>query len=305
MDDETAAVARLRALFAGPIDDPYQLLIAVALLVCSDADGWAGIRRKDLQAACRISSRALHDKLKRMVEQALVEERKHPRPGLRLSRRALGWGAPEAPLDRRHLPIDRHQAPMSDAGDRRHTPIDRHHAPMSDAGDRHHTPIDRRHAPMSGLPAYLPDKDIKTNNFKEEVDRGGGGGTAAPRQRRPSENRPLRIPPDWEPDARQLDRLAVDHAIPVAFSRQLVWEFRQYWSDRGASRHSWAATFASHARNQWKREQANDRQARESERWVGPDGRRISQSTAAMRRILDSVARAPAGIWDGDPDDAF
>lgn len=298
MDYEAAAMARLRALFAGPIDDPYQLLIAVGLVVCSDADGWTSARRKDLQAACRISSRALHDKLKRMIEQALVEERKHPRPGLRLAHRALGLGAPEAPLDRR-------TAPMGGMIDRRHMPIDRRQAPMSDSGDRGHTPIDRHHAPILDLPAYLPNKDLKTNNLKEEVDRGGGGGAATPGQRNPSENRPLRIPPDWEPDARQLDRLAVDHAIPVTFSRQLVWEFRQYWSDRGASRHSWAATFANHARNQWKREQAHDRQARESERWVGPDGRRISQSTATMRRILEGVARAPVGIWDGDPGDVF
>ena len=112
MDDASNA----RQLIGGPITDAGQLLLALVINELAGPDGWAVSYRKDLAKAVRVSVRTLQDSLKDMRQEGLLEERKKPFPGLRLTAKALSTDRQDLPVDRQELPItDRQNLPMQNA----------------------------------------------------------------------------------------------------------------------------------------------------------------------------------------------
>jgi hypothetical protein len=60
------------------------------------------------------------------------------------------------------------------------------------------------------------------------------------------------IPKDWTPDA-ELEKKLEAAGIAPAFWRELLDEFRLYWSERREKRPGWSATFLNHAKTRWQR----------------------------------------------------
>ena len=96
MDDASNA----RQLIGGPITDSGQLLLALVINELAGPDGWAVSYRKDLAKACRMPERTFRRKVEAMVAEGLIEKRKKPTPGLRLTAKTLDGDRP----GRRYLP---------------------------------------------------------------------------------------------------------------------------------------------------------------------------------------------------------
>jgi hypothetical protein len=302
-------------LFAGPITDKGQLLLALAINQQAGEDGWVYKTVLVLGKLARLGKTAAYEKLAELEKMGLVERQMGPPHAVRLDRQAV--------LGDRETVIGDRQA---NSGGFRETVISDRQAVIGDRQTNSPSP-----------PAYLPleDKDLKEEEEEEKI-------TASPppppsgdlvlvasnetpksprfdqpaaqppavveqsdllpvpakpkRKRAKSKRAPL--PDDWVPDQDTLDQCE-RLGIPRDFAETTIWEFRRFWESNGKTMADWGGTFVNNAKRCWKKEQENAQKAKQRERCTDATGRSISEREATVRDAkLRFLADLESGVMD-------